>query len=140
MKTKVFWGIIGVILFLQYSCNDLLDQEPLSSIAPEQYFTDEAQLEAYINGLYGAILPSGGDLRGDIHTDNQAAGSYSNNYATGQWRVPQSDGSNWYFGNIYNCNYFLQTVLPKRESGTLKGSADNIDHYIGEAYFLRGYC
>jgi hypothetical protein len=139
MKTKVFWGIIGVILFLQYSCNDLLDQEPLSSIAPEQYFTDEAQLEAYINGLYGAILPSGGDLRGDIHTDNQAAGSYSNNYATGQWRVPQSDGSNWYFGNIYNCNYFLQTVLPKRESGTLKGSADNIDHYIGEAYFLRAY-
>ena len=135
-------SIIGEIslLFCIISCNDFLDQEPLSDISPENYLVEASQLEAYANGLYTDIIPpSPHNLLKDEHTDNQAAVSFSNKYVPGQWKVPQTDGSNWYWNNIYNCNYFLNNVLPQFEEGTLSGSEDKIKHYIGEVYFLRAF-
>jgi hypothetical protein len=82
---------------------------------------------------------AGGPLVEDKYTDNQADQNGSVKYLPGQWKVSQTDGSNWYFGNIYNCNYFLDNVLPRYEAGSLSGSVNNIKHYIGEVYFLRAY-
>ncbi|GHT58350.1 starch-binding protein [Bacteroidia bacterium] len=141
MKTKikiVFAGIIGA-LFFPACDNNLLDQEPKSQISPEKYLVEATQLEAYANGLYPSILPGGNDLILDAHTDNQAAQLPNNKYVSGQWKVTQTDGSNWNFGNIYNCNYFLDVVLTRFEAGAISGSADNVKHYIGEVYFLRAY-
>jgi hypothetical protein len=140
MKTKIkiiFAGILGSVLFS--ACDNLLDQEPKSLISPEKYLVEATQLEAYANGLYASILPGGVSLEWDTHTDNQAGSTYSNKYVAGQWKVSQTDGSNWNFGNIYNCNYFLEVVLPRFEAGAISGSANNIKHYIGEVYFLRAY-
>jgi hypothetical protein len=124
---------------MQSACDPLLDQEPLSAIPPEKYLWNDIQLAAYVNGLYTSILPSGINLLSDQHTDNQAAPTYASKYVPGEWKVGQTDGSNWYFGNIYNCNYFLDYVLPRYEAGTLQGLLDNIKYYIGEVYFLRAY-
>jgi hypothetical protein len=140
MKIKnLFAGIATVILMMQSACDPILDQEPLSAISPEKYLWSDIQLAAYVNGLYIPILPSGINLLSDQHTDNQAAPTYADKYVSGEWKVGQTDGSNWYFGNIYNCNYFLDHVLPRYEAGTLQGSLDNIKHYIGEVYFFRAY-
>lgn len=129
------------------SCNDYLDEQPTSSISPEVYLTEESQLAAYANGLYTDILPSHGNwsygtFGEDKHTDNQAATTYDNRYVPGQWRTSQSEsgsGSNWYFKRIYSCNYFLENVLPKYDANTIKGSVNNIRHYIGEIYFMRAH-
>lgn len=125
-------------IFLWCSCDSFLDQIPQSAISPEKYLVEASQLEAYANNLY-EILPSGVILTIDQNTDNQAAISFSSKYAPGEWKVSHTDGSNWNFTNIYHCNYFLEQVLPRYETGKISGSIDNIKHYIGEIYFFRAY-
>lgn len=126
------------------SCNDYLDREPKSYVTPENYFNDDAQLAAYANNLYADILPSHGNwsygiFGNDSQTDNQTGRNYDNKYAKGLWKVPQSEGDNWKFDFINNCNYFFEEVLPKYEAGKITGATANLRHYIGEMYFLRAY-
>lgn len=129
--------IICLALLSFSSCYGFLDKEPESKIPPERYLLTDAQLEAYANGLYD-ILPSGIILTVDAHTDNQAASAYSDIYVPGQWKVAQ-DGGAWSFNTIHNCNYFFEKVLPRYEAGELTGVKEDIEHYIGEVYFLRAY-
>lgn len=135
---------ITFLLSMLAACNDFLDREPMSQIIPEAYLTEESQLAAYANKLYPDILPSHstyggyGTFEADKHTDDIAAKSYDNRYVPGQWKVGQT-GGNWSFTQIYNCNYFLQDVLPKWEAKKIDGNEENINHYIGEIYFLRAY-
>jgi len=118
------------------ACNDSLDEEPQSSLIPENYLNAETQLESYANNLYDDILPtheqwSYGIFGEDKNTDNMANIDASDEFVPGLWKTPQKD-SNWNFKNIYDCNYFLDDVLPKWKDHTLSGNQDNINHYIGE--------
>lgn len=93
--SNIFKYVAGVaVLGFMTSCNDFLDQEPMSSVSPEKYLKDESQLEAYANKLYTDILPGhayGYGLYGeDNHTDNQAGFGYNNRYIPGQWKTSQS--------------------------------------------------
>ena len=138
VKYTAFVALLGTLS----SCNDFLDQEPLSSVSPEVYFTDETQLAAYANKLYPDILPSHGNwsygtFGTDAGTDNQVAMTYDNKYVVGQWKTSQAEAGGYDFSKIYSCNYFLKTVLPKYEANQIGGSVDNVKHYIGEVYFLR---
>lgn len=130
-------------LFLLTSCEkDFLDREPISSITPEQYLWDEAELASYAIDRYGTFPTHGqwsfGTFGIDANTDNMASFSYNNKFVPGQWKVGQS-GGDWDFWNIRQCNYFLETVIPRWEAGKITGSTENINHYIGEIYFLRAY-
>src|SRR5690606_28028544 len=69
---------------------------------------------------------------------NQATSGFSNIWVPGEWRVPQSGGS-WSFDQIRQTNYFIQTVVPRWNEKKITGAAANVDHYIGEGYFLRAY-
>ncbi|MEO2070276.1 MAG: RagB/SusD family nutrient uptake outer membrane protein [Zunongwangia sp.] len=134
--------ILSVILLVVSCSDDFLERPPESEIIPEEYLYEESQLASYTVNLYG-ILPTHGNWSFgtfgiDADTDNMADMDYDNKYVPGQWRVPQTDGS-WSFGNIYNINYFLNTVLPRWENGEITGSEEGIEHYIGEAYFFRAY-
>ncbi|GAA4795655.1 RagB/SusD family nutrient uptake outer membrane protein [Olivibacter ginsenosidimutans] len=121
-------------------CKDFLDREPLSQVTPEAYLNEESQLAAYANKLYPDILPSfsSGEIgfSSDAHTDIAAYKGYDNRYAPGEWKVPH-EGGNWEFTKIYSANYFMERVLPLWEAGEITGIKENIDHYIGEMYFLR---
>lgn len=130
--------LIGVSFI---SCDDYLDRKPLSDVTPSDYLWTEADLAAYAVGQYSFPSHSGwgpGVFSYDNHTDNQASSSYSNRWVPGEWRVPQSGGE-WNFNQIRNCNYFLETVIPRWKEGKISGSKANIDHYVGEMYFLRAY-
>ncbi|MFT3738392.1 MAG: RagB/SusD family nutrient uptake outer membrane protein [Breznakibacter sp.] len=125
------------------ACNDFLDRAPVTDITPESYLWDVSHLAAYTIDRYPNILPSHGNWSFgtfgiDGGTDNMATPSYDNKYVPGQWRVGQTGGA-WDFGNIYQCNYFLNTVVPRWQQGGITGSADAVAHYIGEGYFLRAY-
>lgn len=111
---------------------EFLDRSPISSITPANYMTDESHLAAYAIARYG---PTNGFNIGDANTDNQASIDYSTIFAPGEWKVPASGG--WSFGQLYTCNYFFQTVLPRYAAGTITGNLSNIKHYIGEMYFFR---
>lgn len=137
MKTKLILLINIIALIVLSSCEDLLEKKPLSSITPEDYFTNEGQLGAYAINLYGVLpLSMNGIFGNDIHTDNFAYLNYSNIYVPGQLKVPQ-DGGDWSFTTIAQCNYFFERVLPKWKSNQISGI--DVDHYIGEMYFLRAY-
>ena len=139
-STKIIFFLFATVLFT--GCEkEFLDRQPLSDVTPEDYLNREADLAAYTVGQYRFPTHSGwniGTFGYDNHTDNQASSGYSNIWAPGEWRVPQSGGS-WNFGNIRQMNYFIETVIPRWEAGEITGSQDNIAHYIGEAYFLRAY-
>ena len=147
------YAIISVTFFLGMgsltSCDDFLDREPKSSIAPENYFADETQLLAYTDRRYQDILPSSpgnsyGYYSNDKNTDNQIETTAPSRFVKGEWRVPRSGGS-WSFSQIYHLNYFFANVLPKfgddlsGSKNTIPGNLQNIRHYIGEMYFLRAY-
>ena len=123
------------------SCDKLLDKEPTSQVSPEKYLNEASQLGYYANGLYTNILPShsGYSLTfvADQYTDNQAYITPHAKYIKDSWTVP-ANGS-WYFKNIYDCNYFLERVLPKYENGEVSGSTTDICQYIAEVLFLRAY-
>lgn len=148
MKRIVYITILVLSGCYFASCDHFLDREPLSVVAPEDYFSDASQLQNYLNGMYTSILPSHsnwsyGIFGEDNNTDNQTGAVADNRYADGLWKVPNSDDDNWEFEWIYRCNYFLSNVLEKYGNdlnGTqnkIAGDLNQIKHYIGEAYFLR---
>lgn len=126
------------------SCEDYLDREPEANLVAENYFTDGANLSAYVMRFYDGMLPSHssnaygmGTFANDNGTDNQVARSIPSRYANGQW-LTSNDESNWSFGNIRSLNLFFEYVLPNIESGKL-GLTDMVRQSIGEAYFFRAY-
>lgn len=139
MKTKnKILVIYAFALLVVGSCkNDFLEISPLSNITPESYFTNDGQLAAYTINMY-SVFPIGaqGIFNQDINTDNFASVNYNNKFVPGQWKVGQNGGA-WDFGDIAKCNYFFDKVLPKWKAKEIGGS--NVEHYIGEMYFLRAY-
>ncbi len=139
MKTKIRLVVIcsGMFLLL-YSCeNDFLERTPLSNVTPENYLVEESQLAAYAIKQYDALSVFD-YFGGDSHTDVAAGRTHHDRYIPGEWKVGHSGGQ-WSFTDIYQCNYFLQMVLPRYKAGAISGNTANIGHYIGEMYFLRAW-
>ncbi len=132
------------------SCEDFLDREPMSNLAPEQYFSSEAQLLAYIDDEYPNILESAsnwsyGPYGNDNGTDNQIEVLANDRYTSDRLRTKQEEDGNWKFERIYRCNLFIEEVKIRYgedidgSQNTISGDLNNIKHYIGEMYFLRAY-
>ncbi|MBK7099261.1 MAG: RagB/SusD family nutrient uptake outer membrane protein [Sphingobacteriales bacterium] len=136
-----FIGFLATLMAINTGCNKFLDRAPLDKVTPDKFLNSESDLQAYTIAAYSFPTHDGwgvGTFGIDNHTDNQATTNYSNRWVPGEWRVPQS-GGNWGFGNIRNINYFFEAVLPKWKDNKIAGNSDRINHYIGEAYFLRAY-
>lgn len=120
-----------------------LDQTPISTVSPEQYFTSEDMLASYVNGLYEGEFDvhgnwSYGVFGNDNNSDNMCNKSANSHFLPGEWQVDQTGGE-WDFTYIYKCNYFLRYAGSKLENGNITGSTENINHYFGEVYFLRAH-
>lgn len=152
MKTKYsniakLFGGVAVALSLG-ACNDYLDITPPSQVSPESYFNKADQLAAYTINMYGtgyggliSTFDNGGSgyqffLNNDQGTDNE--NGTNNKFFDGASKVLVGNtGGSWGFGTINSLNYFFEQVLPRREEGSISGASELINHYIGEAYFLR---
>jgi hypothetical protein len=129
-----------VVCFGMIACVDL-EQEPKSSLPAEVYFSTDAQLQTYVDNLYTSAFSthgswSYGTFAIDANSDNMAGTAASNIWVPINYKVSQG-GGDWSFTYIYQCNYFFHFVLPKFEAGTITGRPALINHYVGEAYFLR---
>lgn len=136
---KALLAVLGSVLL--FSCNDFLDVTPPSNITPKDYLNSESDLSAYTVSHYPFPKNSGygiGLLAADNGTDNQATSNASGIWKKELWHVPNSGGG-WDFGAIREINYFLEVVEPRLERGEISGNQEIINHYIGEAYFLRAY-
>lgn len=145
--------IFTAVLAGMISCNDFLEREPLSDVSPKQFFETESDLAAYTIACYNFPTHAGwgaGTFVIDNGTDNQAGGNASERWKKGEWRVPSANAKDrqgnendnedeFSFVKIRSVNYFLEQVEPKIAEGKIKGNTANINHYLGEAYFLRAY-
>lgn len=138
LKNSIYILMTAALGMSLSSCNDMLDMEPESSISPENYLKEESQLGAYALKCYNYLPMDGtvGPCGSDNTTDIQAGMSVPNKYLNDKWKVGQTGGA-WDFENIYNVNYFLNTVEPRYEAGEISGNDANIRHYIGEMHFFR---
>ncbi|MGL5562183.1 MAG: RagB/SusD family nutrient uptake outer membrane protein, partial [Tannerellaceae bacterium] len=118
------------------ACNDNLDIAPPSSITPENYLWDEAQLEAFTVNRYGNNLPVVDPFCSDGATDIQAGMGVPGKFTNTEWKVGATGGA-WGFEELYNINYFINTVVPRHAQGKITGNPEMINHYIGEMYLFR---
>lgn len=150
MKTDIKKYLLLIIILIGglSSCEDFLDREPESEVPSDNYFTDASQLKTYLDGLYTKILPSHdnnsyGLFGKDSGTDNQTGAEANDRFATGRWKVPNSEDNDWIFENIYRINFFFTNVMPRfgedidGSQNTISGNLADVKHHIGEMYFLR---
>lgn len=146
---KHAYTFLAAAALLLCSCNGWLDKQPLSSVTPDQYFTNESAVLAFVDGRYTDFLPSHGGwssidgydfgrFQADATTDDVISASGPGDKYLGLWLVPQTGGG-YSFSNIYKINWFLDQIKERYEAGEISGDKANIDRYIGEAYFLRAY-
>ena len=137
------YAIIGLLTVGLASCNDFLDQEPVSSMTPEIFYENEDQIQAAANKFYQDMLPGHGYYgygyyATDNNTDNQTNHDPSSMFSKTLWRVGNDNG-NWNWTNVRNVNYQLNHVLTKYSAGAISGTDANIRQAIGEMYFFRAY-
>lgn len=138
MFAKVALCTMGALMMA--SCS-MLDKEPLDQVSPTQFYNDAAQLSSFTLNYYTAVFPSAsgwgaGIASWDDGTDNQASNSPNRRlFHQEEWKV----GSNGTIGfdAIRNVNWFLTTVLPKYQAGSIQGDQTLVKAYIGEAYLIR---
>lgn len=130
MKKYTYYLFILNIFWIA-SCNeDFMDRYPQTSIAPEEFFKTEQDLELYVNGLLS--LPGMFEYQADQSSDNLATtgavevksvmtGSPNSQNITGGW--------NW--SRLRNINYFLEN------SRQADASAEAIEHFEGIARYYR---
>lgn len=123
------------------SCSDFLDRPPLDQISPDSYYTTADQLGTFTINYYTSIFPNNsgwfaGVATFDDGTDNQASrGGNSGMYLQDQWKVPTSGGIG--MNAIRNVNKFINESEAKIAAGKVTGTTEQINQYMGEAYFIR---
>jgi len=123
--------ILLVFLLCLVGCNDdFLDTSPKASIAKENFFNSESDLELYINGLHS--VSSKWMFLGDRGTDNAAttAALEIKNILIGN---PSSENitSGWSWGTLRSINFFLENYTKADAEQSVK------DHYAGVAKYFR---
>lgn len=133
-------SLCGAALLL-VSCDDFLDRPPLDQISPDNYFKTADQLGSFTFNYYGTIFPNNsgwyaGVATFDDGTDNQAAVNGNRGmFLPDQWLVPTAGGIG--FNAIRNVNKFINESEAKIAAGQVTGSTNDINQYMGEAYFIR---
>ena len=99
------------------ACTDYLEQEPPSSLTPENFYTSEDQVQAVANRFYQDIMPGHGGwdygtYTTDNNTDVQASRTPSAKFSSNLWRTSQTE-DDWSWGNIRNVNYQLGQLKAK---------------------------
>lgn len=123
------------------SCSDFLDRPPLDQISPDSYYTTADQLGTFTINYYTSIFPNNsgwfaGVATFDDGTDNQASrGGNSGMYLQDQWKVPTSGGIG--MNAIRNVNKFINESEAKIAARKVTGTPEQINQYMGEAYFIR---
>src|SRR6476661_403879 len=133
-------SIIGFLLVL-VSCKKNLEKYPLDTLTPNQAFSNEQDLQLYVNSFY-QMVPSaqaiygesgviqGYYLHGNVLND-QTVWDQKNTYLHGGFTSKDAQG--WSWGDLRNINYFLehynQANIP----------AERKNHYAGIARFFRAW-
>lgn len=141
---KIGLLIVGLLAISSSCTDDLLDLEPKTTWAVENFYQNESDINAALAGIHSML--SGGAVFGekvpqmDLGTDvsyklkswneNVPTGIYAHNPASGEIR----DLYRNLYGGINNCNNFIKYINPDSFEDEVV-----YNNYLGEARFLRGF-
>ncbi|MEM9546180.1 MAG: RagB/SusD family nutrient uptake outer membrane protein [Bacteroidota bacterium] len=141
MKFKIFF--LFSLLLISISCNDdFLEEEVFTFQAPKDYYSNENEVNAAVNGMYDALMtwelwvqPSWVSIaleNDDMLGLDWIAGGYTGNQ-NGQWYIERP----WrgFYQVINRANNVIDRVS---DIDFLDEDAKNAA--LGQAYFMRGYC
>lgn len=142
---KKFIYISAVLLGLgMSSCDDFLQRNPMDFGNDKAYLNTANDLRLYNNTFYKLFplmesVKWGGVYSTDNNSDNQCNKSANNLFYKGDKKTPLQKDSEWKFEDLRDINYFINRIEAKVKEGAISGSTEEINHYLGEAYFFRAY-
>ena len=134
MKKQQFLYIVLAAACVLSSCKreKFLNRVPLSDVSPQNFFTDETDMQIYCNQYYTNLpVQNFLDPMADNNSDDKASQSI-NTFLAGTYTVPSSAGGtawNWSFNRTLN--FFLANYARAAVSDSIK------DIYVGETLFFR---
>jgi len=144
MKIKIYLTLFSFLLVLS-SCEKQLDQTPESSLATDDFFTNNNDFLQAVNGVYSQLnnYPSQALWLSEMRSDNINATSDGNrdwdgiNNFTPNITTTGFISTAWRanFNGIYNANTVLEALATK--ASVL--SAANATRYAAEVRFLRAF-
>ncbi|WP_288738816.1 RagB/SusD family nutrient uptake outer membrane protein [uncultured Parabacteroides sp.] len=136
---KIKTGITLLITCLFFSCNDVLDKEPLDEIGDGAFWTDPVLIEYYVNNIYGSIEidpyvthESRSDNSVHAQRDKWRSSTFLFNYNLISATNPNDNIWNKSYENIRKCNRFLEKI----DESSIE--QEKKDYYKGQVHFLRG--
>lgn len=137
---KIFKSFSVLFLFLiVFACQDVLNEEPITSFSEEQIFSTEDGVESAVNGLYYTFA-SGGYHGSSWHAlINPLSGKFWSNQgasrdATSLNCTPINTWLTRLWPAMYQTVNVSNTIIENLEDSTL----ENRDVALGQAYFIRG--
>lgn len=100
MKKYIY--IVSFMALMLAGCD--LDRTPLDTLAPENYFNNQQELETYTNGFYG-LFPTATDIYGE--TADVVVSTTLSDEVLGIRSVPSSGGG-WSWSYLSEINTFLK--------------------------------
>lgn len=139
----------GAMVFT--SCDESLDLGPVTQITPDDYYKSADQMQSYVNNYFNAHLvnPFSGTMyhtasynsgmnRSDVNTDICLPISGNTTlFSEGHWLTPNGKALQSHYAKVRVWNYFINKVEKNIEAGVVTGTQEDINHYLGEAYFFR---
>lgn len=144
MKRKIYFILLLLVVFS--SCKKQLDQQPVSSLATTNFYTNNNDFLQAVNGAYYKLTtyPDQALWLGEMRSDNINAISDGNrdwdginNFApdiTAVTFISNAWKNN--FSGIYNANTVLSALATK---GSVIGDTALVTRYTAECRFLRGF-
>lgn len=129
MKKNLIYIILGWFGFTWTGCqSDFIDLTPPAQFTDAVYFKRASDFKSYTAGFYGQL--QGWSFDNWDNSSDISANSNSNGYDLGHGTIAVG-GTSWNYTGIRNCNILLSKA---NEYG-----GDDIDQYVGEAFFFRAY-
>lgn len=120
------------------SCKDFLSREPINKFSAETYFSSEAEMKMYCNGMINSYMPDatetlGGDNYNDLIGTKTSTDFYRADVIWDDTKQTGWSASNWAF--LRRCNYLINNI----SRGAAKVDSVAICNYLGQARFWRAY-
>ena len=129
--------ISAVLVFVQLSCNKVVDLKPINEISDADFWKSADQFKLAANAFYGYERTFADILNDNPHSERRADLLYTrdgaNPFSSGSNSIPLTD-ANWNTGysRVREVNY----LLAKAESYP---APTDIALYVAEAKFFRAY-
>nr|WKN36088.1 RagB/SusD family nutrient uptake outer membrane protein [Tunicatimonas sp. TK19036] len=143
MKTPISYFKSISVLFLIFTlsgCEDFLESDPKSFIAPENFYQDRDQATAAANAIYDVLASTG--LYGSYHNYITFGDIAANGITQGEVAFDQHtiNSSNGILSSMWDASYDginrANAVIDRVPASQMQEEVKN--RILGEAYFLRG--